>query len=122
VSCTTGGVDCRAAEQLIAADAQRVLGTEKELFYLSQDRKLMAVDVKGDGRTFDAGVPKELFELRLQTVGLPGPRNFYVAAEDGKRFLVNSAAVERISTPDSFVRKLPSLQIRNHPLNLLNML
>jgi serine/threonine protein kinase/Tol biopolymer transport system component len=78
-------------------------GDGKELFYLSPDRKLMAVDVKGDGRTLDAGVPKELFELRLQTVGLPGPRNFYVAAEDGKRFLVNSAAEERISTPMTVV-------------------
>jgi Tol biopolymer transport system component len=75
----------------------------KELFYLSADRKLMAVDIKGNGSTFEAGVPQALFELRLQTIGLPGPRNFYVAAADGQRFLVVSAPEERISTPTTVV-------------------
>ena len=59
----------------------------KEIFYLSPDRKLMTVDVQGNGPTFEAGVPKAMFELRIQSVGLPGPRNFYVAAGDGQRFL-----------------------------------
>ena len=63
----------------------------------------MAVEVKGDGPTFEAGVPQVLFELRLQSVGLPGPRNFYVAAADGQRFLVTSAPEERISTPTTVV-------------------
>jgi Tol biopolymer transport system component len=75
----------------------------REIFYLSADRKLMAVDVKGDGTTFDRGVPKALFDLRVQTVGLPGPRNFYVAAADGRRFLVASVPEERISTPTTVV-------------------
>ncbi|HEV8132988.1 MAG TPA: protein kinase [Acidobacteriota bacterium] len=75
----------------------------KELFYISADRKLMAVDVKANGSTFDAGAPKELFELRLQTVGLPGPRNYYAVAADGRRFLVASVPEERISTPTTVV-------------------
>ncbi len=75
----------------------------KELFYLSSDRKLMAVELKGSGSTFEAGVPKELFELRLISVGLPGPRNFYVAAAAGQRFLVVSTPEERISTPTTVV-------------------
>lgn len=74
----------------------------KELFYLSPDRKLMAVDVKGHD-TFDAGAPKELFGLRLQTGGLPGPRNYYVASADGHRFLVASAPEDRITTPTTVV-------------------
>ena len=75
----------------------------KELFYISSNRKLMAVDVKGNGSTFEAGVPKALFDLRLQTPGLPGPRNFFMAAADGKRFLVASVSEERITTPTTVV-------------------
>ena len=75
----------------------------KELFYISSNRKLMAVDVKGNGSTFEAGVPKALFDLRLQTPALPGPRNFYIAAANGQRFLVVSASEERISTPTTVV-------------------
>jgi len=75
----------------------------KELFWLSSDRKLMAVDVKSNGSTFDVGVPKALFELRIQTAGLPGPRNFYVAAADGQRFLVASVPEERFTTPTTVV-------------------
>jgi len=41
--------------------------------------------------------------LRVQTVGLPGPRNFYVAAADGRRFLVVAAPEERFSTPTAVV-------------------
>jgi Tol biopolymer transport system component len=55
----------------------------KEIFYRSADQKLMAVDVSG-GDTFQAGIPKPLFPARVQ----PGnPRNKYVPAADGKRFL-----------------------------------
>jgi hypothetical protein len=75
----------------------------KELFYLSSDRKLMAVEVKGNGPTFDAGAPKELFELRLQIGGLPGQTNYYVADDDGQRFLVASAPEERLSTTTKVV-------------------
>ena len=75
----------------------------KELFYISSDRKLMAVDVKGNGSTFEAAVPKALFDLRVQTPALPGPRNFYIAAADGKRFLVTSVSEERITTPTTVV-------------------
>jgi hypothetical protein len=79
-------------------------GDGKELFFLSPDRRLMAVDVTVNGTTFGAGASTELFELRrVQTVGLPGPRNFYAASADGKRFLVNAAAEERISTPTTVV-------------------
>jgi Tol biopolymer transport system component len=73
----------------------------KELFYISPDRKLMAVDVKGDGPTFEAGVPKTLFEMRVR--GLPGPRNYYVVSHDGQRFLVAATPVEAASTPMTVV-------------------
>ena len=69
----------------------------KELFYISSDRKLMAVDVKTDGPTFESGVPIALFELPVP--GLPGPRNYYVVAADGQRFLVTRSLDEAIAAP-----------------------
>jgi serine/threonine protein kinase/Tol biopolymer transport system component len=75
----------------------------RELFYTSADRKLMAVDVKANGSTLDVGVPKALFDLRIQTAGLPGPRNFYVAAADGRRFLIASVPEDRLTTPTTVV-------------------
>ena len=57
----------------------------KELYYMSGN-KLMAASVKTDGASFEAGVPRVLFEARFAT---EVRRNRYVAAGDG-RFLVNS--------------------------------
>jgi len=37
----------------------------RELYFLSEDRKIMAVDVKGDGKNFQAGVPKALFNTTI---------------------------------------------------------
>ena len=38
----------------------------RELYFISADNKLMAVEVKGDGKKFDAGVPKPLFSVPAQ--------------------------------------------------------
>jgi eukaryotic-like serine/threonine-protein kinase len=58
----------------------------KELYYLSGN-KLLAVPVKTDGASFEAGVPRVLFEARF--VPIQWWRHRYVAAGDG-RFLVNT--------------------------------
>lgn len=52
----------------------------RELYFISADNKMMAVEVKGDGRKFDAGVPKPLFAV-------PGQAQFDVS-KDG-RFLIH---------------------------------
>ena len=57
----------------------------KELYYVSGN-KLLAAPVKTDGVSFEAGVPRVLFEARFAT---EERRNRYVAARDG-RFLVNT--------------------------------
>jgi len=61
-------------------------GDGREIYYLSEDRKLMAVPV-GAGPSF--GVPKPLFQT-----GVPGGvttnRTHYVPTRDGQRFLVNT--------------------------------
>ena len=51
----------------------------KELFY-TNGGKLMSVEVKTGGSTFEVGTPKLLFESRGRT---------YDASADGQRFLVN---------------------------------
>jgi Tol biopolymer transport system component len=69
-------------------------GDGKELFY-EMDRKIMAVEVKAGvskgRRTFEAGVPKLLFDARAY-----GLRSFAVTA-DGQRFLVNTQVSEEKS-------------------------
>lgn len=47
----------------------------------------MAVDVKS-GATFEAGVPKPLFETNIFL--MTNFRNHYVVSRDGQRFLINS--------------------------------
>ncbi len=67
----------------------------KELFYLSPDGTLMAVEVKA-GAGFERGTPKALFRTRLSIQGLSGFE--YSASGDGQRFLVNQLAGEEAST------------------------
>ncbi len=72
----------------------------KELFYLAPDRKLMSVDVKL-GATFEAGVPRALFEIRPPSVSLSS--NYYAVTADGQRFLVAQLAEESAGAPITVV-------------------
>ncbi len=76
----------------------------KELYYVSGN-KLLAVSVKTDGVSFEAGVPRVLFEARFAT---EGRRNRYVAARDG-RFLVNTLP-EQTQTERSSISVLVNWQ------------
>jgi eukaryotic-like serine/threonine-protein kinase len=60
----------------------------REIYYLSDDRKLMAVTV-GAGPTF--GIPTPLFQTRVQP-GVIALRTHYVPSRDGQRFLVNTVS------------------------------
>jgi Tol biopolymer transport system component/predicted Ser/Thr protein kinase len=68
----------------------------KELYYLSADRKLMAVEVK-TGATFEASSPRALFQTRA--VGYDS----YDVAADGQRFLINVPAGEFVSSTAAVV-------------------
>jgi len=63
----------------------------RELYYYTPNRKLMAVEVNGEGSTFQIGASKALFEIRVGGAGLdqlfPG-NSYYTPAPDGTRFLV----------------------------------
>jgi eukaryotic-like serine/threonine-protein kinase len=66
----------------------------KELFYLSLDGKVMAVDVSTSG-VFQAGVPKALFKA-------PDGVLFWDVSADGKRFIMASPAAETPAPPPTF--------------------
>jgi Tol biopolymer transport system component len=62
-------------------------GDGREIYYLSEDRKIMAVTV-GAGPSF--GIPTPLFQTRVPPGVMP-LRTHYVPSRDGQRFLVNTA-------------------------------
>jgi len=66
-------------------------GDGKELFYVSNDRKLMSVEItKAAAQSFDRGAPHPLFESRADTN--PSPNHWsYVPNADGTRFLIGVA-------------------------------
>jgi Tol biopolymer transport system component len=70
----------------------------REIYYLSEDRKLMAVSV-GAGPSF--GIPKPLFQTRVPT-GVMANRTHYVSSPDGQRFLVNMA-LDAVASPITVV-------------------
>ena len=61
----------------------------RELFYLSPERKMMAVDVKATAATFEAGRPRELFQTHVADA--PFVAYNYDVSADGQRFLINTA-------------------------------
>jgi serine/threonine protein kinase len=73
----------------------------KELFYVSADKRLMAVEVKADA-TFEAGVPKALFGTRFLPAAAPYLQS-YAVASDGQRFLVTRLVEEEPAIPITVV-------------------
>ena len=69
----------------------------KELFYQLGDTYL-AVDVKTDGSSFEAGIPKLLFTAPTAStrVGLSSP---FVVTRDGQRFLILAAGEKTGNEP-----------------------
>lgn len=71
----------------------------KELFYISIDRKLMAVNVQL-GQTFAMDSPTPLFQSQVARYEAP---NRYAVSNDGQRFLVNTAVEGVSQTPITVV-------------------
>ena len=74
-------------------------GDGREIYYLSEDRKLMAVSV-GAGPSF--AVPKMLFQTRAPE-GVTSRRTHYVPSRDGQRFLVNTQSGDAPPSPITVV-------------------
>jgi Tol biopolymer transport system component len=67
-----------------------------ELFYISQDNKLMSATVDGRGSAFRVGTVTSLFDVS----GRIGPRDQYDVTPDSQRFLFNMARNQSlVSTP-----------------------
>ena len=64
----------------------------RELYYYAPNRKLMAVEVNGDGPTFTVGIAQPLFDVRVfGTADQSFPGNgYYTLTRNGNRFLVPS--------------------------------
>ncbi len=74
----------------------------KELFYLTREGKLMAVDVTASRAAFATGTPRELFHAGIT-------QNQYVVTADGQRFLVNMRAEDTSSEPITVVLNWQSI-------------
>jgi len=72
----------------------------KELFYVAPDHKLMAVEVNGSSGTFEVGIPRALFDLRI---GSTSGFSDYDVTADGQRFLVNTLVEQSARSPVTVV-------------------
>jgi eukaryotic-like serine/threonine-protein kinase len=75
-------------------------GDGREIFYVSPDRKIMAIDVH-PGEPFETGAPHALFATRI--LPLVEARNHYDVTADGQRFVVNSRRPEDSTLPITVV-------------------
>jgi Tol biopolymer transport system component len=71
----------------------------KELFYISADSKLTAVEVAASSGTFQAGIPKALFAAPIWGGGASNNVTRYDVTADGKKFLINSLPTETTAAP-----------------------
>lgn len=81
-------------------------GDGKEIYYLSEDRRLMAVAVSSGPAPF--GVPRPLFQTQVHT-DVSGFRTHYVPNRDGTRFLVNTQSRDVPLPPITVVLNWPTL-------------
>ena len=70
----------------------------RELYYISADKRLVAVDVRVTP-TFQIGASTVLFRTTVASTGLGDARNNYLASADGQRFLVSSVPTQSRSVP-----------------------
>ena len=73
----------------------------KELFYLSADHKLMALEVNTEGATVEHHAPNALFVTRVGGIDTPG--DYYAVTADGQRFILNNLVEEAAHTPITVV-------------------
>ena len=75
----------------------------KELFYLTEDGRMMSAEIKSD-RAFDNVVTKPLFQIDIKrALGYP-----YAVSPDGSRFLINIPAEASNPAPMTIVLNWPA--------------
>ena len=80
-------------------------GDGKELFFCTLDLKIMAVDIAEEKGAIVAGIPHKLFSARVGSLA----RNRWLAAPDGKKFLVVQLPETKPVTSFTVVVNWPSL-------------
>jgi eukaryotic-like serine/threonine-protein kinase len=70
----------------------------KELFY-HFGNTFFAVDVKTEGASFEAGIPRPLFDAATVTNNIVGGSTPFAVTRDGQRFLVLSPVDKEVSMP-----------------------
>jgi Tol biopolymer transport system component len=76
----------------------------KELFFVSDDRKFYAVDIRA-GQAFDYSVPHFLFDMHANVFN---SANSYAPSRDGQRFIVNTL-LDNASSRINVVLNSPAL-------------
>ena len=79
-------------------------GDGKELFYLSPDNNLVAVEVRSSGSQFEAGAAQTLFKLNPRM----NAQSPYAVTANGQRFIAN-LVVEDVSEPLTLTVNWPAL-------------
>jgi Tol biopolymer transport system component len=82
-------------------DQARWRGDGKELFYLSNEGRIMAVPVK-IGANFDAGTPIALFQANPREMVATSEQFCYDVSKDGQKFFINTQ-LKTAMTPMSVV-------------------
>ncbi|HSE48689.1 MAG TPA: protein kinase [Terriglobales bacterium] len=72
-----------------------------ELFYVNEDKRLMAVSVREKGGTLELSTPRPLFRTRMRASRFALFQ--YDVSPDGKRFLINSIPREDAAAPLTLV-------------------
>jgi Tol biopolymer transport system component/tRNA A-37 threonylcarbamoyl transferase component Bud32 len=75
----------------------------KELFYVSRDGKIMAVDVDTTSAAFHSGTPKPLFSVQIAGGPAAAPTHRWDVSRDGQRFLVTTVLDVTQSPPINVV-------------------
>jgi eukaryotic-like serine/threonine-protein kinase len=81
-------------------------GDGKEIFYLTPDRKLMAVALKSGAKHLEPQSPVELFNSPIHHI--LNARNHYVPTADGQRFLLVADLAENQNSPVTVVLNFPA--------------
>lgn len=76
----------------------------KELFFISPDGQIMAVDVSQNGASLQLGAPHALFKAAT-VVGQNGP---YAVSADGKKFVMNTVLPQSITEPLTLITNWPA--------------
>jgi hypothetical protein len=80
----------------------------KEIFYISADQKMMAVQVAAKGDDLELGPPKALFDMPASISQRAG----YDVSHDGQRFLFIATSEDPGAAPIRLVQNWPAAKVQ----------